>query len=174
VDTITDRLRVQPATLMGDRDIGDKVRGALLEEITLASCMIRLWDDGQFATMREPADAVGTSDVRAEDGVVTLAGEVAGLGQKRMAWRVPGARDVIDRIGVTPPEQDSDAAIADAVLQVREKDPFINSEKHPRARRAVVTLDGTVPREAEMKLAEDDAWYVFAVDKVVNRLEVRT
>jgi osmotically-inducible protein OsmY len=37
----------------------------------------------------------------------------------------------------------------------------------------VVWLDGTVPREAEVKLAEDNAWYVFGVDRVVNRLTVR-
>ncbi len=179
VDTITDRLRVKPSIPMGDGDIRDKVRDALLEEITLASCTIRVWDDGQFATMREPADAVGTIDVCVEDGVVTLDGDVAGLGQKRMAgvlaWWVPGSRDVINGIGVTPPEQDSEAAITDAVLQVLEKDPFINSESiRVHTRRAVVTLDGTVPRQAEVELAENDAWYVFAVDKVVNRLEVRT
>ena len=40
-------------------------------------------------------------------------------------------------------------------------------------RRAVVTLDGTIPREAERKLADDDVWYVFGVDRVVNRLTVR-
>ena len=40
-------------------------------------------------------------------------------------------------------------------------------------RRGVVTLAGAVPREAERKLAEDDAWYVFGVERVVNRLGVR-
>ena len=179
VANIVDRLRVRPPTPMGDGEIRDKVRDALLEEITLESCTIRVLDQGRLATVREPADAVGTIDVRVEDGIVTLDGDVAGPGQKRMAgvlaWWVPGSRDVINGIGVTPPEQDSEAAVTDAVLQVLEKDPFINSESiRVRTRRAVVTLDGTVPREAELKLAEDDAWYVFGVDKVVNRLSVQT
>ena len=178
VDTIVDRLHVRPATLMGDGDIRDKVRDALLEEITLAACTIRVWDKGYLETMRDPADAVGTIDVRVGDGVVTLDGDVPGHGQKRLAgvlaWWVPGSRDVFNGIGVTPPEQDSEAGVTDAVLQVLEKDPFVNSESiRIHTRRAVVTLDGTVPREAEVKLAEDDAWYVFGVDKVVNRLIVR-
>jgi osmotically-inducible protein OsmY len=179
VANIVDRLRVQPATAMGNGEIRDKVRDALLEEIALESCTIRVFDQGRLETVREPADAIGTIDVRVEDGIVTLDGDVAGPGQKRMAgvlaWWVPGSRDVINGIGVTPPEQDSEAAVTDAVLQVLEKDPFINSESiRVHTRRAVVTLDGTVPREAELKLAEDDAWYVFGVDKVVNRLSVQT
>ena len=69
---------------MGDGEIRDKVRDALLEEITLESCTIRVLDQGRLETVREPADAVGTIDVRVEDGIVTLDGDVAGPGQKRM------------------------------------------------------------------------------------------
>lgn len=178
VSIIIDRLRVRPAIPMGDGDIRDKVRDALLEEIGLASCTIRVWVKGQVETAREIADADGTIDVRVEDGVVTLDGDVAGPGEKRLAgvlaWWVPGSRDVINGIGVSPPEEDSEAAVTDAVLQVLEKDPFIDSESiQVRTRRSVVTLDGTVPREAECRLAEDDAWYVFGVDRVINRLAVR-
>ncbi|HQT77909.1 MAG TPA: BON domain-containing protein [Rhodopila sp.] len=179
VSRIIDRLRVQPATPMGDGEIRDKVRDALLEETSLASCAIRAWVKGQPEIARAPADAIGTIDIRVEDGVVTLDGDVTGLGQKRMAgvlaWWVPGSRDVINGIGITPPEQDSEAAITDAVLQVLEKDPFVDAGSiRVHTRRSVVTLDGTVPREAERKLAEDDAWYVFGVDRVVNRLTTQT
>ena len=48
VDTIVDRLHVRPATPMGDGDIRDKVRDALLEEIALAACTIRVWDKGTW------------------------------------------------------------------------------------------------------------------------------
>ena len=179
VATIVDRLHVRPQTVMGDGEIRDKVRDALLEESALATCTIRAWVKGQPETVREPPDATGTIDVRVEDGIVTLDGDVTGAGQKRLAgvlaWWVPGSRDVINGIGVTPPEQDSEAAVTDAVQQVLEMDPFVDAESiRVHTRRAVVTLDGTVPREAERKLAEDDAWYVFGVDRVVNRLDVRT
>lgn len=178
VSTIVDRLHVRPAAPMGDGDIRDRVRDALLEEVTLDPCTIRVWVKGQVEIAREPADATGTIDVRVEDGIVTLDGDVSGWGQKRLAgvlaWWVPGCRDVFNGIGVTPPEPDSEAAMTDAVLQVLERDPFVAAESiRVHSRRAVVSLDGTVPREAERKLAEDDAWYVFGVDRVVNRLVVR-
>jgi osmotically-inducible protein OsmY len=37
----------------------------------------------------------------------------------------------------------------------------------------VVTLEGLVGDEEEKKMAELDAWYLFAVDKVINRIEVK-
>jgi osmotically-inducible protein OsmY len=36
-----------------------------------------------------------------------------------------------------------------------------------------VTLSGLVPSEAERQIAEYDAWYVFGVDNVLNRIAVR-
>jgi osmotically-inducible protein OsmY len=178
ISRIVDRLRVRPATPMGDGEIRDRVRDALLEETALAACAIRVWVKGCPETVREPPDATGRIDVRVEDGVVTLDGDVAGLGEKRLAgvlaWWVPGSQDVINGIGVTPPEEDSEAAVTDAVRQALEKDPFVNAESiSVRTRRGIVTLEGSVPREAERKLAEDDAWYVFGIDKVVNHLAVR-
>jgi osmotically-inducible protein OsmY len=41
------------------------------------------------------------------------------------------------------------------------------------AKQSVVTLEGDVPSAPQKEMAEFDAWYVFGVDKVVNRLEVR-
>ena len=37
---------------------------------------------------------------------------------------------------------------------------------------AVVTLAGLVPSESEREMAEWDAWYVFGVDRVHNKIEV--
>ena len=179
IATITDRLHVRPATAMSDGDIRDHVRDALLQETILETCTIRVWVKGQLETARETPDASGTIEIRVEDGIVTLDGDVAGLGQKRfagvLAWWVPGRRDVINGLGVTPPEQDTEAAITDTVRQVLEKGPFVNAQSIlVNTRGAVVYLDGTVPREAERALAENDAWYVFGIDRVVNRLTVRT
>jgi osmotically-inducible protein OsmY len=178
VATITDRLHVRPATPMGDGEIRDRVRDALLEDSDLARNTIRVRVKGAPETVREPADATGVIEISVQDGIVTLDGDVVGLGQKRLAgvlaWWVPGSRDVINGLGVTPPENDSEAAITDAVRLVLEKDPFVNAESiRVHTYRATVVLEGTVPREAERKLAEDDAWYVFGVDAVVNRLTTR-
>lgn len=175
---IIDRLHVRPAVAMEDGEIRDLVRDALLEESALSQCRIREWVKGDLQPVRDPPDATGTIDVRVEDGVVTLDGDVTGLGQKRLAgalaWWVPGSRDVINGLGVTPPEADSDFEIVDAVRLVLEKDRFVNADQiRVGVRNAVVQLEGAVPTEAERDMAEHDAWYVFGVEDVINRIEVR-
>ena len=175
---IVDRLHVQPATPMGDGDIRDHVRNALLEDDDLARNAVRVWVKGMLEPMREPPDATGAIEIAVQDGIVTLDGDVAGLGQKRLAgvlaWWVPGTRDVINGLGITPPDAESEAGITDAMLQILERDPFVNAESiRVHTYRTTVVLEGAVPKEAERKIAEDDAWYVFGVDRVVNHLAVR-
>lgn len=41
------------------------------------------------------------------------------------------------------------------------------------SKQRVVTLAGLVASEAEREMAEQDAWYVFGVDKVINKLEAQ-
>ncbi len=177
VDRIIDKLHVHPASPMGDGELLNQVRDALVQEIALASCVIRVRAKGRVETVQNPPEADGEIEIRVDDGVITLDGDVPGPGEKRiagvLAWWVPGSRDVINGIGVTPPEQDSEASVTDTVVQVLEKDPFINAESiHVYTRGRTVTLTGSVPRQAERKLAEDDAWYVFGVDQVVNQIEI--
>jgi osmotically-inducible protein OsmY len=173
-----DRLHVRPAVAMEDGEIRDLVRDALLEEPALSQCRLREWIKGRPELVREPLGAVESIDIRVEDGVVTLDGEVTGLAQKRLAgalaWWVPGSRDVINGLGVAPAEEDSDFEIADAVRLVLEKDPLVNADQlRVGARRAVVALDGFVPTESQRDAAEWDAWYVFGVEDVLNRIEVK-
>jgi len=174
---IIDRLRIEPAVPMEDGTIRDLVCDALLDEPALSQCRIRLWAKGDLQAVRDPPGATGTIDIRVKDGAVTLDGDVIGLGQKRLAgalaWWVPGSRDVINGLGVTPPEVDNDFEIADAVRLVLEKDPFVNADQlRIGVRNAVVALDGIVPTEDERDVAEHDAWYVFGVEDVINRIEV--
>ena len=134
--------------------------------------------NGEIQSAAEPDSPVGTIELSVADGVVTLDGEAPSLARKRLAgalaWWVPGCRDVVNGLGVEPPETGSDDAIADAVEIVLEKDPFVNAGQiRIGVRNAVVTLTGLVPAESEREMAEFDAWYVFGVDRVVNRIEVR-
>jgi osmotically-inducible protein OsmY len=172
-----DRLRVRPAQPMGDGQIRDLVRDALLQEPAFVDFGIRSRLGERVETVREPPAARGAIELAVEEGVVTLNGQVPGLDDKRLAgvlaWWVPGSRDVINGIAVEPPEDDSDDAILEAVRLVLEKDPFVNaSQIRAGVRGSVVTLLGVVPSEAEREMAEFDAWYVFGVDKVDNRIEV--
>jgi len=178
VQGIVDRLRVAPAERMGDGAIRDLVRDALLEEPALAECSVRVVVKKRSEPVRIVDQATGIIEVAVEDGVVTLDGEVSGLALKRLAgvlaWWVPGSRDVINGIGVTPPEDDDDGKITDAVRAALEKDAIVNPDQiRVSTRNAVVTLQGQVPTDSEREAAEFDAWYVFGVDEVVNHIKVR-
>jgi osmotically-inducible protein OsmY len=109
---------------------------------------------------------------------VLLDDHVTSLIQKRLAgvlaWWVPGSRDVINGMEVAPLQEDSDEEIAKAVCLVLGKDPFVNGERiRVTVKKSVVTLEGDAPSAPQKEMAEFDAWYVFGVDKVDNRLEVR-
>lgn len=175
---IVDRLRVTPAERMGDGTIRDLVRDALLAEPALDECSLRVSVKEAWETVRSLDSAAGSVDITVSDGVVTLDGNVPSLGLKRLAgvlaWWVPGSRDVINGLGVTPPEEDNDGEISDAVRLALEKDPLINpSQIRVLTGNSVVTLQGQVPTESEREAAEFDAWYIFGVDKVINQIRVR-
>lgn len=175
---VIDRLRIIPSEHRGDGDIRDAVSNFLLQEPTLLNAVVKVWQKGQMETIRhadwEPA---GTIAISVENGVITLDGEVLSLSHKRLAgvlaWWTPGCRDVVNGLEVVPPEEDSDDEVADALRLVLEKDPLVHADQiRASVSNCVVTLEGLAGDEEERKMAELDAWYLFAVDKVINRIEV--
>jgi osmotically-inducible protein OsmY len=179
VSTIVDRLRVIPAEAMADDALRQAVVKAFLQEPAFAELALHEETNGRLDVVRaSPVDIGGVIVIAVADGVVTLNGWVRGLDEKRLAgvlaWWVPGSRDVVNGLAVEPPETDSDDAIAEAVRIVLEKDPFVDaSQIRVGVRRAQVLLQGLVPKPAERSMAEQDAWYVFGVDKVTNEIRVR-
>lgn len=180
VDGLVDRLRVAPTRPMGDGAIRDHVRDAFLQEPSFTTFAITIWDKGQVDIVR-PASGTpfGVIEVTVVDGVVTLDGAVPSLSHKRLAgvlaWWVPGSRDVINGLAVDPPQEDTDDEITDAVRLVLDKDRFVNADQiRVRTRDRVVNLEGLVPNTTIREMAEFDAWYVFGVDRVTNRLQVET
>lgn len=178
VSGIVDRMHVAPAERMEDGEIRDHVRHALEQEPAFAELALTEMVKGEERSLREPAGRRrGWIRLSVAEGVVTLDGEVPGLEFKRLAgvlaWWVPGSRDVINGLGVSPEEADNDAEITDAVRMALEKDPFVNAGQIIVGTvDAVVTLAGLVPSESERNMAEFDAWYIFGVDRVRNRVEV--
>lgn len=175
---IVDRLHVRPAVAMGDREIADHVRDALLQEPAFADCAIAMTRGAGRDVIRDPDGRTGAIEVDVAEGVVTLNGELVSLGRKRLAgvlaWWVPGSRDVVNGIAVVPEEEDSPDAIEEAVRLALEKDPFVDATQiRVGARHAVIRLAGVVPTESERDLAECDALYVFGVDDVVNDIAIR-
>jgi osmotically-inducible protein OsmY len=178
VTGIVDRLHVTPSTHMGDGAILDAVRDALLQEPGLQNCTIQVKRKGKWETVREATvTPYGVIQLSVTERVVLLDDHVTSLIQKRLAgvlaWWVPGSRDVINGMEVVPLQEDSDEEIAKAVRLLLEKDPFVNVERiRVTVKKAVVTLEGDAPSAPQQEMAEFDAWYVFGVDKVDNRMEV--
>jgi len=177
---VVDRLHVAPSEPRGDGAILDSFTALLLDARELTNCTLRVIRKGETLTLQEAGggDASGDLLVSAKDGVVTLDGWVISLSHKRMAgalaWWVPGCRDVVNALEVQPPEQDNDDEVSDALSLVLEMDPMIPHPEQIRilTRNYVVTLEGLVGSEAEKNRAEQDAWGLFAVDRVVNHLAV--
>lgn len=178
VTGIADRLRIVPAQQMEDGEIRDHVCNALLAENLLSSSAVWAIVKGKPEVVREAdQDVDGSIDVEVNDGIVVLNGAVGSLSAKRLAgvlaWWVPGSRDVINGIEVTPPEEDNDDEVVDAIRLVLEKNPFVNAAQiRVTCSNYAVTLEGIVKSEAQRQMAESDCWYVFRVDRVTNQLLV--
>ncbi|HEY4744284.1 MAG TPA: BON domain-containing protein [Desulfuromonadaceae bacterium] len=178
VSGIVDRLRLVPAQRMQDGEIRDHICTALLAENLLASCAVWAMVKGKPEVVREADQGMeGSIDVEVSDGVVILNGAVPSLSAKRLAgvlaWWVPGSRDVVNGVEVSPPEEDNDDEVVDAIRLVLEKDPFVTaSQIRVTCRDYGVTLQGLVKNATQRRMAEADCWYVFRVDRVTNLLEV--
>jgi osmotically-inducible protein OsmY len=176
---VIDRLRVAPAQHRGDGAIRDSVVALLLHQQELSNCTLRAHVGGRVETLHDAAqEASGEIEVAVGEGVITLEGQVISLSHKRLAgvlaWWTPGRRDVLNSIAVVPEQEDSDDEVVDALRLVYDIDPQVPQDRiRPRCRNYVVTLEGSVSSDGQKRQAELDAWYLFAVDRVENRLEVR-
>lgn len=174
---VIDRLHVAPSQPRGDGAIRDSLCGFLLRETEFQHCTIRARMSGRLETVREAPEAGGIVDVAVDNGVITLEGKVISLSHKRvagvLAWWTPGCRDVVNSLDVDPSEDDNDDEVVDALRLVLEMDPLVRAEQiRASCRNYVVTLDGHVRTQEERRQAELDAWSLFAVDRVVNRITV--
>lgn len=180
VTGIVDRLHVTPAVRIGDGAILTAVRDVLLQEPALQDCAVRVRNKGKVEMIREGvAPNSGVIELSVNDGVVLLDDHVPSLGKKRLAgvlaWWVPGCRDVINGMAVEPPEEDNDEELLDTVRLILGKDPFVNTDQiRVSAKHSVITLEGVVINDVQRRAAENDAWYVFGVDKVINKLQIQT
>ncbi len=156
VSGVIDRLRVRAASHMGDREIAAHIRDSFTEEPTLDASNITL---------------------EVNEDVVDIEGKVGSLTHKRLAgvlaWWVPGVTEVINSLEVEPPEEDRASEVTDALRIVLEKDRLVDqSAIKVTTEDWVVTLSGTVMSEEQKEAAENDAWYVWGVNDVINELEV--
>jgi osmotically-inducible protein OsmY len=177
---VVDRLRIQPALRRGDGAIRDALLAALGEEREFANCAIRYCDSGRIETFRDPpGERSGDILVDVQDGVIALEGMVISLSHKRvagvLAWWTLGCRDVLNSLVVDPHEDDNGEEVVEALRIVLEMDPSIDADQiTAHCANFVVTLEGYVATEAQSRRAELDAWSLFAVDDVINRIDVQS
>jgi osmotically-inducible protein OsmY len=176
---VVDRLRLARPTTMTDAEIRDHLRDAFLQEPAFRDVTIVVQSPGRRESVRKAqGEPYAFLDASVEGGIVTLNGRLPSLSHKRLAgvlgWWIPGTRDVVNGIEVSPDQVDNDQEITDAVRLVMEKDRLVDeTEIRARTRNRVVTLEGYVANERVREMAELDAWLVFGVDSVVNRIEIR-
>lgn len=175
---IDDRLVVKPGEVMEDEDLCELVFEALDGESAFNDMALRAWVGGTEKAFRKtPRESSDIIELEVENGVVTLSGRVESYAHKALAgvlaWWRRGTRNVVNSLAVDHPMEDPDGEMTDALRMVLEKDRFVN-EAQVRAvcRDFTATLEGAVKNETEKGLAETDAWYLFGVIDVDNRLVV--
>jgi osmotically-inducible protein OsmY len=181
---VVDAMRLAcPGQTSDDTTIRDALAHALLHQRELHNCTVRQHNRhrGRAELLQEAHDdwPCGEIELAVSGGEIALSGKVISLSHKRMiealAWRTPGCCNVVDRLLVVPAEDDNDDELADAIRLVLEMDPLLAHADQVgiRSERGVVTLAGVLGRDDEKHLAERDAWSVWGVVDVRNRIEVR-
>ena len=176
---IVDRLRVVPGERRGDGAVRDSLARMLLEQPEFRNCTIRSHTNERTELLREGNhdNPVGDIEIAVADGVIALEGHVISLPHRLfagvLAWWTAGRRDVVNALELRPKYEERDDDVAEALRVVLEADRAIDaSQIRPRCEQWVVTLEGSVPTEAQKRRAEIDAWYLSGVDRVINKLQI--
>jgi osmotically-inducible protein OsmY len=178
VEAIVDHLRVAPGERRGDGAIRDSLARMLLEQPELRNCSLRALTNERVEILRDvPEGSVGEIDISVSDGVIVLEGHVISQSHRRfagvLAWWTPGRRDVVNSLDVRPDYEDRDDEVTEVLELVLEADPMVDpSQIRMGCRDRTVILEGSVRTEQQKSRAELDAWALFGVRRVINRLQV--
>ena len=175
---IVDRLRVDPGARRGDGAIRDSAARLLLEQPELRRCSLNMRTNEKTVVLRRVEhDPMGDIEISVTDGVILLEGHVISQSHLRfagaLAWWTPGRRDVINALEVRPDSEDRDDEVSDVLRLVLEADPELDAAQiNANCSGKVIVLEGSVPTAQQKRRAELDAWSLFAIKGVVNRLQV--
>jgi osmotically-inducible protein OsmY len=177
VSGIVDRLRVAPGERRGDGAVRDSLARLLLQYPEFRTCTLRSHTNERDEVLRSAAGGIGDIEISVADGVITLEGHVISQSHRRfagvLAWWTPGRRDVVNSLEVRPDYEDRDDEITEVMRVVLEADPQVNADQiRPNCAGGVVLLEGNVPTAEQKRRAELDAWALYGVTRVVNRLQV--
>jgi osmotically-inducible protein OsmY len=178
VRAVVDRLRVLPGERRGDGAVRDSLARLLLDSPELKRCSFNMKTNEKMVVLRRVEhDPDGDVELSVTDGAILLEGHVISQSRLRfagaLAWWTPGRRDVINALEVRPAYEDRDDEVAEVMRLVLEADPELDCDFiRTNCSDKVVTLEGSVPSEHQKRRAELDAWSLFAIRGVVNRLQV--
>jgi len=174
---VIDALKLVPTEQRGDGEVRDGFVRTFRAQSELRNCTLRQHNKGMLETLfeTESTEPSGSIEFAVAEGVLTLEGQVISLSHKRvveaLAWWTPGCRDVVNRLRVVPAEEDNDDELADAIRLVLEMDPLVHADQIGiKTAAGVVTLAGVLQRDEERRMAEMDAWAVWGVTDVHNRI----
>ncbi|MGD8429157.1 MAG: BON domain-containing protein [Ectothiorhodospiraceae bacterium] len=174
---VDDGLRVA-AEATEDAALRDEIVNALTRESAFRDYTLVTLVGDRVETVHDAGADAYSINIDIHDGTVRLSGQVGSLSHQRLAevltWWTSGCESVENRLEISPPEQDNDDEITDAVCMVLEKDPLVHpGQLHVTTANAVVTLEGSVASDEERRLAVLDTWYVPGVVEVLDQIGVR-
>jgi osmotically-inducible protein OsmY len=173
---IGDDLRID-AEEVQDREIRDALAQQLQGERVFSSTTLVVDAQGDGVMVHDAGSGADWIEALIDNGKVTLTGRVNSLAHKRIAelitWWTKGTAAVDNQLSVSPPEEDNDNEIIEAVHIAFEKDPLVHADQlHPDSADGVVVLTGSVASDEERQVALADAWYIPGVQEVVDRIEL--
>lgn len=172
---VMDELHVQTSTDMKDDQLCDNVVQTLSSEPLFRDARIISANADKAFEAQSDTDWIR---VGATGSSVRLEGKVHSLSHRRLAevmtWWIPGTSRVENRLQLSPPEEDTDEELQDAIDLVLERDPSLDvTQIQFSVKDKNVVLDGYVESEVNRLIASRDCWAVPGVHAVDNRIQVR-
>jgi len=169
---VLDRLLLRVGNRRVDDALEHAVLDALIQETAFAGMSMQASRAARFS------DHSDHLTVTATGSRVRLDGRVNSLSHRRLAeviaWWIPGTADVDNRVRVSPPEEDNDGEICDAVRLVLDKETSLDADQvHVACRQGEITLTGVVNTEEQRRFAIYDCWYIPGVHAVKDQMHLR-
>lgn len=173
--SIVEDLHVQTSTEMKNDQLCDNVVKALSSEPLFRDMLITSGNEDETSGSQPDNDWIRIST---SGSSVRLEGKVHSLSHRRLAevmtWWIPGTSRVENRLQLSPPEEDTDEELQDAIGLVLERDPSLDVAQIQFAvKDKNVLLSGYVESDVNRLIASRDCWTVPGVHAVENRLQVQ-
>lgn len=173
---IADELRRAHVRPRGDDELTRALGDRFAAEPVFEEHALSIERHGVDEVLRRERDGRRRVSIRAVEGAVTLAGEVASPSHRRfaevLAWWTEGCAFVSNRLNVSPPREDSDDELNDTVRLVLDSDPFVDSgQLHCGTAAGIVQIEGLLIDASQRERVIEDVWLVPGVWDVNDQIQ---